>query len=200
MFKYPGADRDPMLSATHPDAFSGSFTYTAVHEASHRLGLAHPHDTVGATRKADGTPRYYDGFSWTYDSSAVPTTYAFDELTYSILDQENIARGHTAYYLKWSDEALQEAGRAYYDKGVTTVNLLPADAASFRSQAINLSNKAAKLFASFDFVNAAYAAQAAWRAAANYRDIALALAPGTSELQRGTAKAGASSCPSVATR
>jgi len=60
---------------------------------------------------------------------------------------------------------------------VTTVNLLPADAASFRWQAINLSNKAAKLFASFDFVNAPYAAQAAWRAAANYRDIALALAP-----------------------
>jgi len=38
------------------------------------------------------------------------------------------------------------------------------------------------------------------RAAANYRDIALALAPGTSELQRGTAKAGASSCPSATTR
>jgi hypothetical protein len=200
VFKYPGADRDPMLQATHPDAFSGSFTYTAVHEASHRLGLAHPHDTVGATRRADGTPRYYDGFSWTYDSSAVPTTYAFDELTYSILDQENIARGHSAYYLKWADEALQEGGRAYYDKGTTTLNLLPADAASFRSQAINLSNKAAKLFASFDFVNAAYAAQAAWRAAANYRDIALSLAPGTSELQRGTAKAGADSCPSATTR
>jgi hypothetical protein len=197
VFKYPGADRDPMMEAVHPDLFSGSFTYTAVHEASHRLGLAHPHDTVGATRTADGSPRYYDGFSWTYDSSAVPTTYAFDELTYSILDQENIARGHTTYYLKWADESLQEGGRAYYDKGLTTLNQLPADAASYRSQAISMSKRAEKLFAQFDFVNAAITAQAAYRASAHYRDLALGLAPGTSELERGTAKAGASACPSA---
>jgi len=197
VFKYPGADRDPMAEAVHPDLFSGSFTYTAVHEASHRLGLAHPHDTIGAIRTADGSPRYWEGFTWTYDSSAVPTTYAFDELTYSILDQENIARGHSAYYLKWTDESLAEAGHAYYDKGITTVNLLPADAASYRSQAISLSKKAEKLFASFDFINAAITAQAAYRASAHYRDLALGLAPGTSELQRGTAKSGASGCPSA---
>jgi hypothetical protein len=54
-----------------------------------------------------------------------------------------------------------------------------------------------QLFAGFDFVKATFAAQAAWRAAAAYRDLALNLAPGTSELQKGTKLSGASSCPSA---
>ncbi|HUF83441.1 MAG TPA: PPC domain-containing protein, partial [Acidimicrobiia bacterium] len=68
------ADRDPAVEAIHPQAFSGAFTYTAVHEASHYLGLAHPHDSVGATRRSDGSPRYYDGFTWAFNSTAAPTT------------------------------------------------------------------------------------------------------------------------------
>ena len=48
----------------------------------------------------------------------------------------------------------------------------------------------------FDFVNATFAAQKAWRAAAAYRDLALELAPGTSELEKGTRKEGAEACPS----
>ena len=197
VFKNPGADRDPMMESWHPHISSGAFTYTAVHEASHRLGLAHPHDTIGATRNADGSPRYYDGFSWTFDSTAAPTTYAFDQLTYSVLDQENIARGHTAYYLKWADEALAEAGQAYYDAGRKTLGDLPADAAAYRRAALSMTRKAESRFAAFDFVNAAYAAQSAWRAAAAYRDLALGLPPGTSELQKGTKKEGASACPSA---
>src|SRR3712207_8243076 len=51
-------------------------SYTTIHEASHYLGLAHPHDTIGATRGEDGEPRYYDGFTWTYNTTAAPTTYS----------------------------------------------------------------------------------------------------------------------------
>ena len=42
------------LEAVHPQLYSEAFTYTAIHEASHYLGLAHPHDTIGAVRAADG--------------------------------------------------------------------------------------------------------------------------------------------------
>ena len=55
-------------------------------------------------------------------------------------------------------------------------------------------------FAAFDFIGAAFAGQKAWRAAAALRDDALALTPGTSEIQKGTKLAGASSCPSATTR
>jgi hypothetical protein len=99
-------------------------------------------------------------------------TYSHTELVYSILDQESIARGHTAYYLKWTDESLADGGEAYYRAGKTTVDLLPPEAQALRKTAIDMSRKAGGLFAKFDFVNATYAAQAAFRAAAAYRDLA----------------------------
>ena len=195
--KYSGADRDPAVEAIHPQAFTGAFTYTAIHEASHYLGLAHPHDSVGATRNSDGSPRYYDGFTWSFNSTAAPTTYSHTELVYNILDQENIARGHTAYYLKWADEALAEAGDAYYAAGKTTVGSLPTNAQRLRKEAIAAIAKAESAFAAFDFVRATYAAQLAWRKAAAYRDLALGLPAGTSEIQKGTKLAGASACASA---
>jgi hypothetical protein len=197
VFKTNKADRDQTMVLAHPQVSSGAFTYTAVHEASHYLGLAHPHDSIGATKRADGSPRYYDGFTWAFNSTAAPTTYSHTELTYSILDQDSIARGHMAYYLKWADEALEDGGNAFSEKGITTVSQLPADAGAYRKQAIDSIRRAESLFAKFDFVNATYAAQSAWRAAAAYRDLARGLAPGTSELEKGTKKEGASSCPSA---
>ena len=197
VFKSPTSDRDQSMAFAHPEVSGGAFTYTAIHEASHYLGLAHPHDSIGATRNADGSPRYYDGFTWAYNSTASPTTYSHTEVVYSILDQENIARGHAAYYLKWSDQALSEAGDAYAANGTTLVSQLPADAARLRQEAIANAARAETLFAKFDFVNATFAAQKSWRAAAAYRDLALGLAPGTSELQKGTKKEGASACPSA---
>ena len=196
VFKTPKADRDETMRMAHPENGTGAFTYTAVHEASHYLGLAHPHDSVGATRNADGTPRYYDGFTWAFNSTAAPTTYSHTELVYSILDQENIARGHAAYYLKWADEALAEAGDAYYAAGKTTVGSLPPRAQRLRREAISSIAKAETAFGRFDFIRSTFSAQQAWRKAAAYRDLALGLAPGTSELEKGTKKEGASSCPS----
>jgi hypothetical protein len=197
VFKTPQSDRDQSMAFAHPATGSGAFTYTSIHEASHYLGLAHPHDSIGAIRNADGSPRYYDGFTWAFNSTAAPSTYSHTELIYSILDQENIARGHAAYYLKWADEALADGGQAYFDAGVTTLSQLPATAARLRTKAINASKDAEAKFAKFDFVNATFAAQRAWRAAAAYRDLARGLAPGTSELEKGTRKAGAQACASA---
>jgi hypothetical protein len=205
IFKTAQADEDQTgpLHAAHPDALGSGFTYTSIHELSHFLGLAHPHDTIGEAQvdtdfdgKADRT-EYWDGFSWTFDSTAAPTTYAYDQLQYAILDQENIARGHLAYYLKWTREALAEAGDAFVASGTTTTTKLSDKARKLRQTALDSMAKAQSLFAGFDFVNATFAAQAAWRAAAAYRDIALKLMPGTTELQHGTQASGASSCPSA---
>ena len=108
LFKTAQADKpDDILAAVHPDALGGGFTYTSIHELSHFLGLAHPHDTIGKwVNPSTGKEEYWDGFTWTFDTTAASTTYAYDELKYSILDQETIARGHTAYYLTWTDESL----------------------------------------------------------------------------------------------
>jgi hypothetical protein len=153
--------------------------------------------SIGATRNADGSPRYYDGFTWMYNSTAAPTTYSHTELTYNILDQDNIARGHSAYYLRWTDEAIQDGGRAYYDAGKQTLADIPAGALSLRSEAFNMAAKAEAAFAKWDFVSAVFASQAGYRAAAAYRDLARGLPPGTTELERGTKKTGAESCPSA---
>jgi hypothetical protein len=202
-FKTAQADEDQNgpLHAIHPDILGGGLTYTSIHELSHFLGLAHPHDTIGSSvvTRSDGTKatEYWDGFSWTFDSTAAPTTYAFDQLTYSILDQENVARGHLAYYLKWTNEALKEGGDAFAAKGLTTTDLLSPAAQRRRQNAINALAVAQQKFAGFDFVNATFAAQKAWRAAAGYDDLALGLAPGTTEAQHGTKVIGAGSCPSA---
>jgi hypothetical protein len=60
-----------------------------------------------------------------------------------------------------------------------------------------MSRKAEVLFARFEFVNATFAAQRAWRAAAAYNDLANGLAAGSTEVQKGTRKEGASACASA---
>lgn len=186
--KWSGADRDETLAIAHPQAYTGTFTYTTIHEASHYLGLAHPHDTVGATRGEDGEPVYYDGFTWAFNSTASPTTYSHDEIVYSILDQESIARGHTSYYLQWTDEALAAAGAQLHADGRTQVSQLPARMQQLRVTAIGKAAEAERLFADFRFVDATFAAQAAWKAAAEFEDLALGNPVGSAELGRNTTK------------
>lgn len=184
--KWSGADKDPMMAAVHPDLFSGTFTYTTVHEASHYLGLAHPHDTIGATTGEDGETRYYRGFTWAFNSTAAPTTYSHEEMAYSILDQETIARGHTAYYLSWTDEVLQEVGLALLEDGIETVGELSPELVELRETAIEQSELAEEHFAAFDFIEATYAAQRAWLAASSFADQALEKEPGTTEAEYGS--------------
>lgn len=88
-------------------------------------------------------------------------------------------------------------GQALYNAGLTTIGQLSPEARSLRRAAIDAIEKAEKHFANLNFVKAAFAAQSAWRNAAAYRDLALGLAPGTSEQQKGTQLSGAESCPSA---
>ena len=60
-----------------------------------------------------------------------------------------------------------------------------------------LAAKAEAASAKWDFVSAVFGSQAAYRVAAAYRDLAGELPPGTTELERGTKKTGAESCPSA---
>jgi len=74
-------DQEGPLHFIHPDILGGGLSYTSIHELSHFLGLAHPHDTIGLAKvdtDFDGTTdttEYWDGFSWTFDSTAAPTTH-----------------------------------------------------------------------------------------------------------------------------
>ena len=106
-----GPARARCTSSTRTSSAAGSPTRRSTSSATSSASRI-PHDTIGglgrhAARTARKKTEYWDGFSWTFDSTAAPTTYAFDQLTYSILDQETIARGHLAYYLKWTNEALE---------------------------------------------------------------------------------------------
>jgi hypothetical protein len=119
-----------------------------------------------------------------------------DRLVYSILDQENIARGHLAYHLKWTNEALKGAGDAYVAAGKATTDLLPAAAQTRHETALDaLADARAKI--AVDFVETTFAAQKAWCAAAGYRGLAHGLPPGTTEAQHGTKVVGAGACPSA---
>ena len=96
------------------------------------------------------------------------------------------------------DEGSPEGGGdAFAPAGKTTTDLLSTAAQRRRQKAIDATAKAQQLFAGFDFVNATFAAQKAWIAAAGYEDLALNLPPGTTEIQHGTSVTGAADCPSA---
>ncbi|MFN2590297.1 MAG: hypothetical protein ABR518_05975 [Actinomycetota bacterium] len=86
------------------------FSYTVQHEASHFLGLLHPHDSLTVDRDSTGRWRYY-GTSYRHygDHSMAPTTYAGSFAPYSVLDQDIIQRGHTAEYLRMTQDLLADA-------------------------------------------------------------------------------------------
>ncbi len=86
------------------------FSYTVQHEASHFLGLLHPHDSLTVDKDTDGKWRYY-GTSYRHygDSSMAPTTYAGAIAPYSVLDQDIIQRGHVAEYAKMAEDTLADA-------------------------------------------------------------------------------------------
>jgi hypothetical protein len=90
-FDYANGRRLPWLLASEI-ALSPARALSA---SAHVMAVA-----VEAQPGSDGSPRYYDRFVWMYNSTAAPDDVLAQELTYSILDQDNIARGHAAYYLK----------------------------------------------------------------------------------------------------
>ena len=90
-----------------------------------------------------------------------------------------------------------DGGAAFAASGKATVGQLSAADRKLRDNAIASMATARQRFAAFDFVNATFAAQKAWRSAALYNDHARGVQPGTTEVEKGTRASGASSCPSA---
>jgi len=84
--------------------------------------------------------------------------------------------------------------------GVTTVNLLPADAASFRLAGDQPVEQGGQALRVVPLRQRAVRGSGCLACCCELPRHRTRTRPGTSELERGTAKAGASSCPSVATR
>ena len=156
---------------------------------------------VRSTRSSTARKKteYWDGFSWTFDSTAAPTTYAFDQLTYSILDQEN-DRPRPPRLLPEVDArgARVPRGDEYATRRDHDDEQAAVEGPRRREQALEVDGGRAE---------AASPASTSSRrpsprrrrgvAAAAYHDLALGLAPGTTEAAHGTAVSNPSACPSA---
>ncbi|MBC7373548.1 MAG: hypothetical protein H7323_06115 [Frankiales bacterium] len=106
----PGCNGVPALSG------SNGFSYTVQHEASHFLGLLHPHNIVTVDKDAKGKwTQYGQQQSWYTSFSMAPTTYAGAFSPYGVNDQDIIQRGQTAEYLRQVQDYL---GDAYLTDGM----------------------------------------------------------------------------------
>ena len=100
----------PGCNGVPPISGGSGVSYTIAHESSHFLGLTHPHDYVTVAKDAKGKFGYYGtGLSKYADFSMAPTTYAGAFAPYSVLDQDIIQRGHTAEYLRQTQDYLADA-------------------------------------------------------------------------------------------
>jgi hypothetical protein len=159
----PGCGGVPPVP-TH--ASSGGLTYIVEHEASHGLGLLHPHDSLGVDKDASGQWNYYwDTLVWMPDSTQSPTTYFADIYPYGVWDQDNLMRGHAGEYIRMAQDAIADSYLLNAMKGITALNQAP----ELQSR-INLMNsylaQGQKLFANGDYLHAEYAFKDAYLAAA----------------------------------
>jgi hypothetical protein len=133
----------PGCNGVPPISGGAGFSYTVQHEASHFLGLLHPHNTVNVNKAEDGTwTSYADLQSWYANFSMAPTTYFGAFAPYSVNDQDIIQRGHVGEYFQQTDDYLQDAVRADAMAGRTSVSPLTAwkmkEVAKWRAQASKL--------------------------------------------------------------
>ena len=150
-----------------PDIYRHDYnlTYTVIHEASHFLGLPHPHDGTNSVEiSSAGTwTYYYSMLKWLYDISASPTTYAGDYSVYEQTDQERLMYGHTAEYLKQAQDALADS---YFMDGVAG-RTTPSAATSARQNAYqSYRGLSSQLFQKGDYLHAMYAMKDAYLVAA----------------------------------
>ena len=155
----------PGCNGVPPVANPGSgFSYVVQHEASHFLGLLHPHDSLTVDKDATGKWRYYGNSYRHYaDFAQAPTTYAGAFSPYSVIDQDIIQRGHAAEYLRQVEDAL---GDAYLTDGLagrTAPSALTkrkvAESTKWRTQATTLFRCGDYLHAERALRNASLAAQ-----------------------------------------
>lgn len=155
----------PGCNGVPPISGSNGFSYTIQHEASHFLGLLHPHDYqfVEKNPKTGKWDQY--GTMWSHypDFTMAPTTYLGDFAPYSVLDQDIIQRGHTAEYLQQVQDFIADAYLVDGTKGLTKPSAATkkkvAESSKWRSQASTLFACGDYLHAERAMRNAALAAQ-----------------------------------------
>lgn len=146
-----------------PATGGGGFSYTVQHEASHFMGLLHPHDSLLVEKDVNGDWEYY-GYSYRHygDHSMAPTTYAGAFAPYSVLDQDIIQRGHAAEYLRMTEDTLADAYVLDGMRGLSGPSVLTklkvAEAARWKASA-------SQLFACGDHLEAERAMRNAFLAA-----------------------------------
>lgn len=147
----PGCNGVPPISA------GAGFSYTVQHEASHFLGLLHPHNTVTVNKAQNGTwTSYADLQSWYANFSMAPTTYFGAFAPYSVNDQDIIQRGHVGEYFQQADDYLEDAVRA--DGMAGRASLSPATKRKMR-QVAKWREQASELFGCGDNLQAERAAR-----------------------------------------
>ncbi len=146
-----------------PDTGGGGFSYTVQHEASHFLGLLHPHDSLTVEQDSTGKWQYY-GSSYRHygDSSMAPTTYAGAFAPYSVLDQDIIQRGHAAEYLRMTEDSIADA---YLQDGMNGLSGPSAITQRKQKEAGRWKTAAAQLFSCGDYLQAERAMRNAYLAA-----------------------------------
>lgn len=154
----PGCNGIPALSG------SNGFSYTVQHEASHFLGLLHPHNVVTVNKDAKGRwTKYGLQQSWLASFSMAPTTYAGAFAPYGVNDQDIIQRGQTAEYLRQVQDYLADAYLTDGMAGRTTTSALTkkkvSESARWRNQASRAFSCGDYLHAQRSMRNASLAAQ-----------------------------------------
>ena len=144
-------------------AFGTGFSYTVEHEASHFLGLLHPHDTLIVEQNEEGAwERYAQTYVALFDFSQAPTTYAGNFYPYSVLDQDIIQRGHWAEYLRQAQDTVADA---YVVDGMNGLEGPSASTVRRQSEMERWRAMGARLFACGDYLHAEHAGRNAVLAA-----------------------------------
>jgi hypothetical protein len=142
----------PGCNGTPEIAPGSGFSYTIQHEASHFLGLLHPHDYQTVDKDSKGNWTYYGTAGSHYpDFSMAPTTYLGDFAPYSVLDQDIIQRGHTAEYLSQVQDYLADA---YTQDGIAGAGALSSLTKRKVSAASSWQKQGSALFACGDYLHA----------------------------------------------
>lgn len=144
----------------------GGFTYVVEHEASHALGLLHPHDSIGVGKDANGDWNYYY-YTWVWlpDSTQSPTTYSGVVFPYGVWDQDNLMRGHSAEYIQMAQDAIADAYFEAGKSGIGSIDKAPEALRRERLMRMHLQT-GRSLFARGDYLHAEYAFRNAYLAAA----------------------------------
>jgi hypothetical protein len=145
-------------------SFGGrGFSYVVEHEASHFLGLLHPHDSLIVEKDAEGRwQRYAQTYVSLFDFSQAPTTYAGAFFPYSVLDQDIIQRGHWAEYLRQAQDTIADA---YVVDGMSGLGAPSAATLERQAQMERWRSLGAQLFACGDYLHASHAGRNALLAA-----------------------------------